>query len=127
MGCAALRDGDVPRRPSALEPTRRPDTLELLRERTTVEQDEALTAGYPAGIPNRVTVTTTDGFALVREVAYPRGHARGPMSGEEVAAEYRANVAERWSAERAAAVEGAVWRLGEYEGVARRRGGVQGG
>ena len=124
--CAALQDGDVTRRTFALERIRRPDTLELLRERTTVEQDEALTAGYPAGIPNRVTVTTTDGFALVREVAYPRGHARDPMSDEEVAAKYRANVAERWSAERAAAVEGAVWRLGEDEGLERLLEGLRG-
>ena len=124
--CAALQDGDVTRRTFALERIRRPDTLELLRERTTVEQDEALTAGYPAGIPNRVTVTTTDGLALVREVAYPRGHARDPMSDEEVAAKYRANVAERWSAERAAAVEGAVWRLGEDEGLERLLEGLRG-
>ena len=59
-------------------------------------------------------------------MAYPRGHARDPMSDEEVAAKYRANVAERWSAERAAAVEGAVWRLGEDEGLERLLEGLRG-
>ena len=124
--CAALQDGDVTRRSFDLERIRRPDTLELLQKRTTVEQDEALTAGYPAGIPNRVTVTTTDHLALVREVAYPRGHARNPMADDEVAAKYHANVAERWSTERAAAVEDAVWRLGVDDGLERLLEGMRG-
>ncbi len=124
--CAALQDGDVTRRTFDLERIRRVDTLELLRRRTTVEQDDALTAGYPTGIPNRITVTTTDGLALVREVAYPRGHARNPMTDDEVAEKYRANVAERWSGERAAAVREAVWRLGEDDGLERLLEGVRG-
>ncbi len=111
--CAALQDGEVSARTFDLERVRRPDTLEMLRTRTTVEPDELLSAGYPAGVPNRVTVTTTDGRALVREVTYPRGHARNPMSDEELMDKYRANVRGRWTAERAAAVEAAVWRLGE--------------
>ncbi|GBC86369.1 2-methylcitrate dehydratase [bacterium HR12] len=114
--CAALQDGEVTRRTFDLARIRRPDTLELLRERTVVELDDALTARYPEGIPNRITVETTDGRALVREVTYPRGHARNPMTDEELVAKYRANVAERWGPERAAAVESAVWRLGEGDG-----------
>lgn len=114
--CAALQDGEVTRRTFDLGRIRRPDTLELLQHRTAVELDEALTAGYPEGIPNRITVTTADGRTLVREVTYPRGHARNPMTDEELVAKYRANVAERWSPERAAAVERAVWALGEGDG-----------
>lgn len=123
--CAALQDGEVTRRTFDLERIRRSDTLDLLRERTVVEQDDALTAGYPEGIPNRVTVSTTDGLALSHEVAYPRGHARNRMRDEELLAKYRANVAERWSAERAAAVEDAVWRLGEEDGLERLMEGLR--
>jgi len=123
--CATLQDGDVTSRTFDLQRVRRPDTLALL-ERTTVEVDEALTAGYPAGAPNRVTVTTTEGVALVREVAYPRGHARYPMTDDELVAKYRANVAERWSAGRSAAVEEAVWRLGEDDGLERLLEGLRG-
>lgn len=117
--CAALQDGEVTRRTFDLERIRRPDTLALLRERTTVELDDALTAGYPEGIPNRVTVETADGRTFVREVTYPRGHARNPMTDEELVAKYRANVAERWSPERAAAVKEAVWGLGEEGSLER--------
>jgi 2-methylcitrate dehydratase len=116
---AALQDGDVTRRTFDLERVRRPDTLELLQERTTIEEDPVLTTAYPEGIPNRITVTTTDGLTLVREVAYPRGHARDPMNDDELARKYRANVAERWDAHRASAVEEAVWRLGEDDGLER--------
>jgi len=111
--CAALQDGEITERTFDLERIRRPDTLELLQRRTTVELDEALTAGYPEGIPNRITVTTADGRTLVREVTYPRGHARNPMTDEELVAKYRANVTGRFSRERAEAVERAVWALGE--------------
>lgn len=111
--CAALQDGEVTRRTFDLERIRRPDTLELLQHRTTVELDEDLTAGYPEGIPNRITVTTADGRTLVREVTYPRGHARNPMTDEELVAKYRANVASRLGPERAAALERATWALGE--------------
>ena len=123
--CAALQDGDVTRRTFDLERVRRPDTLALLA-RTTVEEDDALTAAYPAGIPNRLIVTTTEGATLAGEVTYPRGHARNPMADDELAAKYRANVAERWGAERTATVEDAIRRLGEVDGLDRLLGGLRG-
>jgi 2-methylcitrate dehydratase len=103
----------------ALERFRRPDTLALLRDHVTVESDPDLTDGYPEGIPNRITVTTTDGSAFVREVRYPRGHARNPMTDDEVAEKYRANVARRWSDERASNVGDLVWNLEDADSLAR--------
>jgi 2-methylcitrate dehydratase len=52
--------------------------------RTTMRRDPGLNAGYPEGIPNRLRISQTDGRVLEREVRYPRGHARNPMSDEEV-------------------------------------------
>jgi 2-methylcitrate dehydratase len=112
---AALMDGEVTKRTFDLERIRDPVTLEVLRERTTVHEDLELTAGYPEGIPNRITVTTVTGDKRVREVRYPRGHARNPMTDEEVVAKYKANVAERWDHERTAWVQHLVWDL-EREG-----------
>lgn len=109
--CAALQDGEVTPRTFELDRIRRPDTLELLRVRTAVEEDPSLTAAYPDAVPNRVTVRTIDGVAYVREVAYPRGHARNPMTDGELVAKFRANVAGRLSPERASRVEDAVWAL----------------
>ncbi len=110
--CAALEDGEVTMATFDLERIRRPSTLDLLK-RTSVEQDDELTAGYPDGIPNRITVTTADGVDHVREVRYPRGHAKNPMTDAEVTRKYRANVAARWSDERTELVAEHVWNLEE--------------
>ena len=109
---AALLDGEVTSRTFEPERFRDPRTLDILKERVTVREDPELSAGYPEGIPNRITVTTTGGDREVREVRHPRGHARNPMTDEEVVAKYRANVEGRLGAERAATVERLAWELG---------------
>ncbi|HYU93317.1 MAG TPA: MmgE/PrpD family protein [Actinomycetota bacterium] len=115
---AALLHGDITRRTFEPERFRDSRTLDILKERVTVREDPELSAGYPEGIPNRITVTTTGGDREVREVRYPRGHARNPMTDEEVVAKYRANVEGRLHADRAASVERLVWDL-EREGSLR--------
>ncbi len=112
---AALLDGEVTQRTFDLERIRDQRTLDILQNRTTVREDLELTAGYPEGIPNRITVTTTSGDKRVREVRSPRGHARNPMTDEEVVAKYKANVRGRWNSERTALVQHLVWDL-EREG-----------
>jgi len=56
--------------------------------RTRVVEDPRLTAGYPAGIPNRVTVTLDDGTTLVSEMAFPPGHDRNPLTDDQLAAKF---------------------------------------
>jgi 2-methylcitrate dehydratase len=109
---AALLDGEVTTRTFEPERFRDPRTLDILRERVTVREDPELSAGYPEGILNRITVTTTGGDREVRQVRHPRGHARNPMTDEEVVAKYRSNAEGRLGAERAASVERLVWDLG---------------
>jgi 2-methylcitrate dehydratase len=112
---AALLDGEVTSRTFEPERFRDARTLGILKDRVTVREDPELSAGYPEGIPNRIMVTTTGGDREVREVRFPRGHARNPMTDEEVVAKYRANVEGRLGADRAASVERLVWDL-EREG-----------
>lgn len=112
---AALLDGEITQRTFDPERIRDRRTLDILQNRTTVREDLELTAGYPEGIPNRITVTTTSGDKRVREVRSPRGHARNPMTDEEVVAKYKANVEGRWNSERTALVQHLVWDL-EREG-----------
>jgi 2-methylcitrate dehydratase len=57
--------------------------------RIKVRHDPALDAHYPAGIPNRITLRLRDGRALSEQNTFPRGHARNPMSDEEVEAKFR--------------------------------------
>ena len=109
---ATLLDGEVTSRTFEPERFRDPRTLDILKERVTVREDPELSAGYPEGIPNRITVTTTGGDREVREVRHPRGHARNPMTDEEIVAKYRSNVEGRLGAGRAAAVERLAWELG---------------
>jgi 2-methylcitrate dehydratase len=112
---AALMDGEITRRSFDLERIRDPKTLDVLKNRVEVHEDLELTAEYPEATPNRITVTTETGDRRVREVRHPRGHARNPMTDEEVVAKYKANVAERWDHERTAWVQHLVWDL-EREG-----------
>jgi 2-methylcitrate dehydratase len=55
-----------------------------LLQRTTMQRDPVLNAGYPEGIPNRLRITQADGKVAELEVRYPRGHARNPMTDDEV-------------------------------------------
>jgi 2-methylcitrate dehydratase len=65
-----------------------PALLQFVR-RIVVRHDPALDADYPAGIPNRITLRLRDGRVLTEQNTFPRGHARNPMSDEEVEAKFR--------------------------------------
>jgi 2-methylcitrate dehydratase len=84
----ALADGDVSAAQFDAAHLNDPDLLALVG-RTKVHRDAELTKRYPAGIPNRLVVTTGDGRTLTREVEFPRGHARNPMTDAEVEAKFR--------------------------------------
>jgi 2-methylcitrate dehydratase len=83
----ALVDGDVSAAQFSQQRLNDPALLDLVK-RTTVVEDPALTAGYPAGIPNRVKVTLTDGTFLESEVAYPPGHEKNPLTDSQLAVKY---------------------------------------
>jgi len=112
----ALLDGRVTRESFAPERIQDRRVRDLLKHRMTLREDPELTKQYPDGIPNRIMVQTSDGSTLVREVRYPRGHARNPMTDEEVLAKFRANVAPYWTAEQAERVADLVWHLEDRPG-----------
>lgn len=107
----ALEDGKITPQSFDLARIRSPQTQGFLAHHTTVAEDPELTAGYPDGIPNRITVNFGDGRQLSRTVRYPRGHARNPMSDDEVIAKFNANVEPRLAPEQALAVRDAIWSL----------------
>ncbi len=106
----ALMDGDVT--DAQFEPARftDPALLELVAK-IKVHRDAALSERYPHGIPNRLTVTLSDGRKLVREVEFPRGHARNPMTDAEVEHKFRAMVEPRYGKERADRILAVCWGL----------------
>jgi 2-methylcitrate dehydratase len=87
-----------------------PVLLELV-SKIQVHRDADLNTRYPRGIPNRLTVTLTDGRQLVKEVEFPRGHAHNPMSDDEVEQKFRALVEPRYGKARADQILSACWNL----------------
>jgi len=114
----ALEDGEITQRSFDPERIRSPRTQELLAHHTTLAEKPELTAGYPDGIPNTITVTLSDGRTLAQQVRYPRGHARNPMSDDEVFAKFESNVAGRLSRQKMMALREAVWSLDTCADVA---------
>ena len=114
----ALEDGAITDQSFDLTRIRSPRTQEFLAKYTTLAEKAELTAGYPDGIPNTITVTLKDGRVLSQTVRYPRGHARNPMTDDEVIAKFETNVAARLSPEKARALRAAVWSLDKCADVA---------
>jgi 2-methylcitrate dehydratase len=106
----ALVDGDVTE--AAFEEARftEPKLLELVGK-IRVHRDVDCNARYPGGIPNRLTVTLKDGRQLVKEVEYPRGHARNPMTDAEVEKKFRTIVEPKYGKARADEILTACWKL----------------
>lgn len=83
----ALVDGEITARQFTQERLADPPLLDLV-SRTTIVEDPQLTAGYPAGIPNRVTVILDDGSSLVAECSYPPGHDKNPLTDSQLAVKF---------------------------------------
>jgi 2-methylcitrate dehydratase len=83
----ALIDGEITARQFAPARLQDPALIDLV-SRTKVVEDPKLTAGYPAGIPNRVTVTLDDGTVLTEEVAFPPGHDKNPLTDDQLAQKF---------------------------------------
>ena len=66
---------------------------------------------YPAGIPNRITVTLNDGRTLEKLVEFPRGHAGNPMTDAEVEAKFRRAVEPKYGQAKADAILARCWEF----------------
>lgn len=83
----ALLDGEVTARQFSPKALANAFTLDLVA-RTNVVEDPALTAQYPKGIPNRITITMDDGSVLEAANTYPPGHDQNPLSDEQLQAKF---------------------------------------
>ena len=64
-------------------------TVGALMRKVKVREDRSLTEAYPEGAPGRVTIRMTSGETHTRELRYPKGHAKSPMSGADVERKFR--------------------------------------
>ncbi len=110
--CAAvaLLDGDVTLKQFDPQRFTSPDIVNLT-SRVKVHLDDSLSTRYPHGIPNRITVTLNDGQQLVEEVEFPRGHAKNPMTDEEVEAKLRRMVEPKLGKSKADKILATCWQL----------------
>jgi 2-methylcitrate dehydratase len=76
-----------------------------------IHRDADLSRRYPAGIPNRLTVTLADGRQLVKEVEFPRGHAGNPMTDEEVEHKFRTLVEPRYGKKKCQRMLRRIWTM----------------
>ena len=107
---AALVDGEIT--DAQFEQSRFTDPLLLeLVSKIQIHRDAELNKRYPDGIPNRLTLTLTDGRVLVREVEFPRGHAENPMTDAEVEKKFRLMVEPRFGKEKADRILATCWEL----------------
>jgi 2-methylcitrate dehydratase len=113
---AALMDGDVTLATFDEERFTNPKLVEFT-SKVKVHLDDALTARYPRGIPNRITLTLTDGRTLTREIEFPRGHAGNPMTDAEVETKFRTLVEPRYGKQRADEILSRCWELEKLTNV----------
>ena len=85
---AAFMDGNITMDTFEMSRIRDPKLLELV-QKVKVHRHPEMNAGYPKGIPNRLTVKLTNGETLVEQVDYPLGHAENPMNDAEIEKKFR--------------------------------------
>jgi 2-methylcitrate dehydratase len=113
----ALMDGDVTMASFDEAHLQNEKLLELVGK-IKVHRDAALSARYPKGIPNHLTITLKDGKKLVKEVEFPRGHALNPMTDGELESKFRALVAPKYGVKRVEEMLKTLWQIEKVEQAA---------
>jgi 2-methylcitrate dehydratase len=114
----ALLDGEVTNESFSDRRLADPKIAALMRK-VKVREDKALSGRYPEGSPGRVTIRTLSGDTQVKELIYPRGHAKSPMSDANLEQKFRSMAVQRLSEAQCDAVVKAVWALDRSTDVAR--------
>ena len=110
--CAAvaLLDGAVT--VESFDPKRLTDQrVRALMQKVRVMEQEEFIGWYPKAMPTRVTVRTAGGNEYVKQVDYPLGHPRNPLSDREVEEKFRSLAAPLFNRARAGKVIDIVWKL----------------
>ena len=113
---AALIDGDVTLATFHSEKLTDPRVLDLI-DKTEITEEPEFNEGYPEGIPNRVTIALSDGTKLEKRVDFPRGHAKNPMTDEEVVGKFKRLATGVVSDETAERILSLAWALDEVENL----------
>ncbi len=106
----ALSDGTVTLNSFSEKRLRDSALLKLMQKVRVIEQEEFI-GWYPQAMPTRITVRTASGKEFVKQIDFPLGHPRNPMSDREVEDKFRGLAAGRLDRVRAGKVIDQVWKL----------------
>jgi 2-methylcitrate dehydratase len=112
----ALMDGTVTRRSFEKKRLADPALSSLIQKIRVIQQPEFM-GRYPQAMPTRVTVRTQSGKEYVKQVDYPLGHPRNPMSDHEVEEKFRRLAAGQLDRARARQVIDLVWQLDRVKDI----------
>jgi 2-methylcitrate dehydratase len=93
------------------------ETIRAQLPKVEVRADPEIEKLFPGLQRVRATIHTTDGRELVRQLDYPKGDPRNPLSDREVEEKFDALAEPVMSAEAMAKVKDAVWKLEERDSV----------
>src|SRR3989454_3277440 len=112
MLAVALRDGRVT--PASFEPERYLDpSLRPLMNRIRVAESPEFTRRFPQELGSQIDVITRSGQRFTARAEYPKGHARNPMTDDDVETKFRDLSLDVLGAERVNAALQALWHLDE--------------
>ena len=112
----ALLDGTVSLQ--SFGPKRLNDkTLRALIQKVRVVEQGEFKGWYPQAMPTRVSVRTATGKEYVKQVDFPLGHPRNPMSDREVEEKFRTLAAGKLDRARAGKVIDLVWKLDRLKDI----------
>jgi 2-methylcitrate dehydratase len=93
--------------------------LVALLQKVTVEEDEALTRMSPKRLPNRVTVTLSDGRVVTEQVNDLPGFGGAPLDRQGTEEKFFRSVSGVWSAQQARAFLAVAWDLDRQQDLTR--------
>lgn len=91
--------------------------ISTLIQKIRVNRNADLDKLYPEGIPNLLQIKTRDGKTYSKQVTYPRGHAKNPMTDEEVEAKFRRLACRMLSPAQTSFLLDQLWHLEEQDEV----------
>ena len=112
----ALLDGKVTLRSFEAKRLADPVLHELIQKVRVVPQPEFV-GRYPQTMPTRLTVRTKTGKDYVKQVDYPLGHPKNPMSDHEIEDKFRRLAVGKFDRDRMKKVIDVVWKLDQLNDV----------
>ena len=112
----ALLDGKVTIRSFEANRLADPALHELIQKVRVVPQREFV-GRYPQAMPTRLTVRTKAGKDYVKQVDYPHGHPKNPMSDHQIEDKCRLLAAGKLDRARIKKVIDSVWKLDQLQDI----------